>query len=205
MLDSNSIIVDDSLVSLSDQANMYDIVTHDMFSWYLNKPIGYTLPSYISDYFLKICPNISEHIQFSHMIQEYGEMTSTYFELPLKIFRSAMTKHNINASLLRIKANLCPRVDNSLINFHQTPHIDSETSHWVMIYYVHDTDGDTFIFDGKAESESDMYKINSLKILQRVCPKQGRCLIFKGNRLHAGSHPQLNHLRIVLNYNFIIQ
>ena len=42
---------------------------------------------------------------------------------------------------------MCPKVNFENIDAHQTPHVDTNSNHWVMIYYVNDSDGDTFLFD----------------------------------------------------------
>jgi hypothetical protein len=59
----------------------------------------------------------------------------------------------------------------------------------VVIYYVNDSDGDTFVFDDDG------------KIIKRVSPKKGRFFMFDGRLKHAGSHPYDNTMRVVINFN----
>ena len=72
---------------------------------------------------------------------------------------------------------------------YDSPHIDMEMGHTVCLYYVNNTDGDTFFFNGK-------------NIIKRVSPKKGRCVLFDGKIFHASSKPT-KEKRIVINYNFI--
>ena len=72
---------------------------------------------------------------------------------------------------------------------HNTPHRDQEYPHTVLLYYVNDSDGDTFFFDNKK------------KIKDRVTPKQNRLVIFDGSTRHASSNPSHGY-RISLNLNY---
>ena len=68
-------------------------------------------------------------------------------------------------------------------------HTDFDIPHLVLLYYVHDSDGDTILFD-----END----NEIK---RVTPKKGRAIFFDGNIRHCSSSPTKG-LRSILNFNF---
>lgn len=71
------------------------------------------------------------------------------------------------------------------------PHTDFGTPHWVVLYYVNDSDGDTVFFD------------NNNNIIKRVTPKKGRIVLFNGNILHSGGIPKENP-RCVINFNIAI-
>jgi len=72
-----------------------------------------------------------------------------------------------------------------------SPHRDLDIPHYVAIYYVTDSDGDTIFYN------DDMIEI------KRVTPKKGRIVFFDGNILHSGSSCTKN-IRVFLNYNFTI-
>lgn len=74
------------------------------------------------------------------------------------------------------------RVDNA--------HVDYRIPHYVLLYYVNTTDGDTVMIEGN-------------KIVERIPPKRGRAIIFDGSILHASSTPSLSP-RIVINNNIQI-
>ena len=74
-----------------------------------------------------------------------------------------------------------------------TPHIDIIDSHFVMLYYVCDSDGDTIIYN--EQKKSDNYTVQ-----KRVTPKQGRVVLFDGNFYHTAEQPTDN-VRCVVNYD----
>ena len=74
-----------------------------------------------------------------------------------------------------------------------TPHIDTDDKHFVMLYYVVDSDGDTIIYNEKVESEEYTIK-------KSVTPKQGRVVLFDGGLYHTAEQPTKD-IRCVVNYN----
>ena len=74
-----------------------------------------------------------------------------------------------------------------------TPHIDIVGDHFVMLYYVCDSDGDTIIYNEQVKS--DNYTVQ-----KRITPKQGRVVLFDGSYYHTAEQP-LNNIRCVVNYN----
>lgn len=76
-------------------------------------------------------------------------------------------------------------------NQHNNKHIDTKEPHIVLLYYVCDSDGDTFLFE-KNELSNEVTK--------RVTPKKNRALIFDGSIYHASSKPEHRN-RCVINFN----
>ena len=76
-----------------------------------------------------------------------------------------------------------------------TPHIDTDDKHFVMLYYVCDSDGDTIIYNEKVQS--DEYTIK-----KSVTPKQGRVVLFDGGLYHTAEQPTKD-TRCVVNYNLV--
>ena len=70
------------------------------------------------------------------------------------------------------------------------PHIDTDTPHWVCLYYVNNSDGDTVF-----------YKDDKITEIRRVSPKKGRIAFFDGSIYHA-STPSETKSRAVINFNF---
>ena len=68
-------------------------------------------------------------------------------------------------------------------------HTDKKFPHWVCLYYINDSEGDTVFFD------------DNKKEIKRISPKKGRIIFFNGNQLHSGSYPT-NTPRFILNFNF---
>lgn len=79
-------------------------------------------------------------------------------------------------------------------------HVDNFDSHKTLVYYINDSDGDTFLFNKMYDRNINHY---DLKTLQRVSPKQGRAVCFNGLQFHAPSNPIYQQRRYILNINFI--
>ena len=97
-----------------------------------------------------------------------------------------------------MKANLMHRQICDKPLFYNPPHIDHlgeiPDGYFaaVCLYYIDDSDGDTFFFD------------EDWDIIQRVSPKAGRMVLFQNDIYHASSPPQENNGRIVLNTNIFL-
>lgn len=91
--------------------------------------------------------------------------------------------------IIRAKANL--QLSNGLVSdldHHNGKHKDFPDEHIVAIYYIHDCDGDTFLWEGDT--------------LHRITPKKGRVLVFDGHEhWHASSCPRKSDYRAILNIN----
>ena len=68
-------------------------------------------------------------------------------------------------------------------------HIDTPDDHYVCLYYINDSEGDTIIFDDNG------------KEIQQITPKKGRIAFFEGSMKHCSSRPTTK-TRAVLNFNF---
>ena len=73
---------------------------------------------------------------------------------------------------------------------HNNMHMDMSIPHTVALYYVNDSDGDTFFFD------------KDKQIVDRVTPKKGRVVVFDGLTLHASSMPSKDY-RISMNIGYV--
>ena len=70
-----------------------------------------------------------------------------------------------------------------------SPHVDIFDDHFVILYYVCDSDGDTIIYNEQVKS--DNYTVQ-----KRITPKQGRVVLFDGSYYHTAEQP-LNNVRCV--------
>ena len=132
----------------------------------------------------------NNHGQFCHVFYQNDKINSDFYVRgPEKIITQIEKLNNKKFTRpYRIKSNLTmrtPREDDTV----GTVHNDYSTKNTYMsaIYYIHDTDGDTFFYD------------NSGKIIKRVSPKQNRCVVFPSEMLHAGQTPKENEVRMVTN------
>ena len=122
-----------------------------------------------------------------------GTIDSVFHYLIVSLLESACNKigkQSVNViqgrSFLQLPINYKGEREDS-------PHIDTSDDHFVMLYYVCDSDGDTIIYN--EQEKSDRYTVQ-----KRITPKQGRVVLFDGSYYHTAEQP-LNNIRCVVNYD----
>lgn len=135
-------------------------------------------------------------------------MSEYFFPLvqPLLFFMEDRTGHIYHSkeSIHRVKANCLLQDINFPLDSYNPPHCDSTQvnaegkTFTTLLYYVNDSDGDTFIFN-ECMNPPDWKKPETLTIKQRVTPKKGTAILFDSNRLHASSPPRNTKRRSVIN------
>jgi len=175
-----------------------EVMTGFNFPWYFNR----NLVSPDTD-FLNRKDN---HQGFNHFFFEEGK-PSTHFDLLYPLVLSITSHNAVKANkLIRMRANLTLQNQDMSLTHHM-PHIDSYYPHWVAIYYVNDSDGDTFIFNEKNinydSGDFDIQKIkeSNFSIKRRITPKKGKVVIFEGSHYHTSSWPNNSKFRTVININ----
>ena len=132
---------------------------------------------------------------FGHDYVHYEEgIESDFHFLFIDLIKNSCSKLNIKEvdvlqgrSFLQLPTNIKKEdVD--------TPHTDMSVQHFVMLYYVCDSDGDTIIYNEKIISEK------GLTVQKKVTPKQGRVVLFNGAYYHTAQQPNHN-LRCIVNYD----
>jgi hypothetical protein len=81
-------------------------------------------------------------------------------------------------------------------------HVDLSKPHTVCLYYVNDTDGDTFLFDKTRDDIRNMeeFEATKFKVHKQVSPKKGRVVLFNGQRYHSSSCPSKT-VRCIINFD----
>lgn len=185
-------IIFDDIISKSTQDLVEQHLTSSEFPWFFNE---YTVKNKTVDDYQTLKNDdlkVKEYLQFTHGFfrQEPLYISPEYYKIK-SLFDEFITASSINVNdILRVKANFQTQFQESASEFYNTPHRDQQMNHTVVIYYVNDSDGDTYVF------END-------KIIKTVSPKKGRFFLFDGKYFHAGRHPQSCNKRIVINYNFM--
>jgi len=101
-------------------------------------------------------------------------------------YKQILTEFRFNPDfLVRMKANMTmPR----RFEFRHTPyHVDQVKPHYVVVYYVNDTDGATIL--------------RSSEGTKKVQPKKGRIVLFNGALMHAHFMPKRKP-RCIINFVF---
>lgn len=142
--------------------------------------------------------------QMVHPIVLEGELTKNTPLAPLILYFIGDFFNTIAPGLggeevrvMRVKANLLHKHKVRKKVWYNPPHTDPRFDkdmsrhHVVCLYYITDSDGDTFFFDNDENHG----------IIKRVSPKPGRMALFDGHHLHASSGPEIADSRIVINTN----
>jgi hypothetical protein len=141
--------------------------------------------------------------QFVHVLFTDDNINSDAFDTIFSKFNLAGIHEFINPSKFsfeRIKVNLLTPCLSRVKNLHHVPHVDSfKPNTMSMIYYVCDSDGDTFIFNERYSKETIP---NKLTLKQRIEPKKGRAVFFDSDLYHASSPPSKKDFRCIVNSVF---
>jgi hypothetical protein len=165
----------DNAVPKSLQKYLQDIfLTHNGIPWF-----------YIDD-----IAGINAEVQtegWAHVFKD-SNTNSPMTDIMMAILFIATEQANVPVhSVERIRAGLFTIKESQRIH---NPHIDWDSEHLVMLYYVIDSDGPTYFYNDKNE------------IIKQVDPVAGRAVIFDGRIKHASSSPTSYKKRIVINFNF---
>ena len=185
----NKILVFDDVIDLEYQNIIKEILLSD------RQYKGYDFPWYLTHDVTKPAKADSQkRPAFFHGYVDYpSELSSSFHDLFTELIQNSCGKLRLENVRVIQGRSFCQLPINSEVVSVDTPHIDTKDDHFVMLYYVCDSDGDTIIYNEKVESEN-------YTIQQRIAPKQGRVVLFDGAYYHTAEQP-LNNIRCVVNYN----
>lgn len=135
------------------------------------------------------------------MVSGSNDLNDTDAMRPIakSLFLRFAEKHNIVLKdVYRTRTNISFRTDDPRPT---VPHVDlrNEHKHFVFIYYINDSDGDTILFsqkvDGEYHTQEDLKEMNSFR------PVGGGALLFNGDYFHTWKHPQNHDYRATINLN----
>ncbi len=130
---------------------------------------------------------------FGHMALDKGDNYISPFGLaditiPIGLILKDLFELEKSYSVHRLRWGMTTSINKSYKN---TPHIDFLNPHKVILFYLNESDGDTYFYDKEH------------KILDSVSPRENRAVLFDGSILHSSSKPIKFTRRIVLNINLI--
>ena len=181
----------DDLLSVEETDHIESFLRDPKFPWFLSMSDNHYTTDIAS---IEQDSNAfsKESLLLGHTFYLDGVKNSENYSLSDFIMNRFLNQTNLEfKQLFRSKANLQPNCKESQA-LYTTPHIDNFGSHKVLIYYVNDCDGDTFIFDN--------HKTGS--VLKQVSPKKGRFLLFDGGFYHAAGLPTHSDFRLNVNFNY---
>ena len=194
----NNLIKIENLVDIDIQNSIESFITSTSFRWYYSP--GTIVVQELDDESKKfvIVDGINPP-QFIHTVVKDSKQNSEFFNLIQPIIENLADNLKTDIEIIRVKFNfLLQNVDST----YHYPHTDTDiidSNIKTMIYYVNESDGDTYIFDKLSPLIN-----NTVSIKETVSPKKGSAIIFDASTLHSGSSPVHYPTRIVLNVVFKI-
>jgi hypothetical protein len=190
----NIIIIDDVVPKIKQDKLEKLLLGPDTF-WAFNHDVTYTSLD-LKTYKIPVTtPGISS--LFKDTLQNFE---NNHFNEVKAIALEAAEKINfIITDIVRARSFTHFPLNKKFKKEHDHPHFDFPFDHLVCLYYVNDTDGDTFIFDKKRNDDIDL---EDIQVVQQISPKKGRCVLFDGNTYHASSGPTIA-VRCIVNFDII--
>lgn len=155
---------------------------------------------------------VMDSSQLVHSIFIEGERRSIHFHLVMELIKditgNVWPDDDIQVQVGRAKINLLTIQNTPRPDCYNPPHIDPYLNKLDcidvgdgfgqvnMLYYINNSDGDTFFFDGDHVTDYEHYA-------HRISPKKGRVVFFEPDQYHASSPPITNRHRLVLNVNLL--
>ena len=172
-----------------------DNVIDDEYSNYLNKIVFEKFPWY----FLNTSAYENEKIDFSysfyHILAEDNKDCSNYSQIFYPLILKCLSLTNLKDCFIkRARLGLITKFHKKIVH---SPHIDYKEPHSTILYYLNNSDGDTFVFNEQYGDE-----FNDLTIAHRQTPTEGCALLFKSINYHASSSPINTKSRVVINIVF---
>lgn len=135
--------------------------------------------------------NTLEAPQFFHMLVADGNVNSQAYANVAPVINKLVDSIEEDYFVYRCKVNM-NLIDTRFEGKYHTPHIDNGFDEQITaVYYVNDSDGDTFFFAADGT------------VTKRVTPKKGTLVMWKGKVFHAKSSPVTSLSRVVLNINLL--
>jgi len=185
----------DDVLDKTDFQEVKHIVESPEFPWYIRylrtSPGGRKNSTYYKDE--DIYQN-NPQFSFTHLCSGWDNIKTDYYDMTHVLAEKCKIKANLNDYVTeRLRWRMQIRSEK---NVRSKPHLDMKDfepkdSLKVGIFYLHDSDSPTFIYDEEK------------KIVDEVESKSNRLLVMPGDVFHSGSKPKTHNFRIVLNINWV--
>jgi len=189
------IILDDA-INIDTQEEIKKIFLSDEFPWFYKPENTFTVEGSntpcLSHFFVIRGAINSTYSGILNLL-----ITDCYKKIPDKVIKKF--SHMVYArSFLQfpLNSNFCKTSVDAL-------HVDYDLEHYVLLYYVMDSDGDTIITDTIYNKDKEIsLKLEDHKEVHRIQPKQGRIVLFDGSYYHTAEQPT-NNVRCVINIDLV--
>ena len=193
----NDIFVIDNVIPIKAQNQLNDFFLSKKLNWMFYKDIALSEAEIKRKGITKLTPGIGAYIK-----QDYPEFVDESLLNLVKPIpqRACETIGGECLDIFNVRSFMHFPLEQSLRKEYDNPHIDVRYDHLVVLYYVNDTDGDTFIFDKTMKDYYELPENAELNIVKRVSPKMGRVVVFNGHQYHSSSTPTKD-VRCIINFN----
>jgi hypothetical protein len=186
---NNTFIYDDNFLSEKEIQEIEDLFNSNSNKWM------YSEVSIQSDHQEYETIVSSEQFGDSQYFVLYPEHQDNAYKLCEKVINRFTEKHKVKYNqLLRVKLNMTPSGAGPIVTY---PHIDDTNPHYIFLYYVNDSQGDTIIYNETYNGS----KIDDVSVMTRISPKRGSAFIIDGRHFHSLTVPNNGDLRRVINAN----
>lgn len=133
-------------------------------------------------------------------------IVSEYYQYILPLLYSISEKSNVNYShVLNVRTYVQTpspvKWDNDYFHIDVIdPNSKQLIPHFVFLYYVNDSDGDTLISSKVYENGNEAISELNLPTYKTIKPKKGRVVVFDGKYYHAAGIPH-EHTRCIINFD----
>ena len=148
---------------------------------------------------------------FSHVAYRFNNETASSLSpltaLLLPLLYTFCDKAGVPfKQLLRIRLGMFTQ--NAAGGPYHNAHVDFYLPHYNALYYVNDSDGDTFVFNETYDQVSlersvEYTREHKFTIARQISPKKGRMIGFDGKHYHASMHPKQSSHRIAIAFSFV--
>jgi hypothetical protein len=196
----DDIIVIDNVIPTYKQNQIEDLFISNRLPWMFFKDIAISDPEIKRLGITKLTPGIGCYVK-----QDNPKYVNEFLLKETSIIpQSACKKIDKECNeIFNGRAFMHFPLASELRTEHDNIHVDVKYPHLVCLYYVNDSDGDTFIFDKTSKDTPLLLKTTKLEVIKKVTPKKGRVVLFNGNRYHSSSGPT-KAVRCIINFNISI-
>jgi hypothetical protein len=194
----------DNITPISFQNKIKHILNDINFPWYFSNTIAKNPNNF------KYNSNVIDAPGFTNSLWNSlpNEQQSNLFHIVSTILYFFEEKTNFKIKeIIRIRIRKTIQYPGHDENKFTPPHVDLENvdKYYSLVYYVDDSDGDTFLFKNKYEEGKSVLYGDETELLVRVPPKKGRALFFDGKTYHSGNCPINYQSRTIINFDFTLQ
>ena len=194
----------ENLLPESYAQHIYEGVNSPYFPWFFMNEIGIDY-EYNGRFKNSL---ISNPVGLTHVACADNEPNSNYFGLfqPVLYFLEQKTGVAFD-KILRIRVRRTFYSKGHIEGMYNLPHVDmpSAEPYKTLVYYVNDSDGDTFLFNETHKEGDSTIRDEEVTIAMRSSPIRNNAVLFDGKTFHAGNAPVRHRERTIVNFDFTVK